>query len=92
MRSYHYSVYADDDVSPFYLFFQVKEASAALQKTTQQVQKLVQMVTKPLPGSPLLRSPVQPPSQSGEHTCYMHHACVKVLCMYVCMYVGTNHV
>ncbi|KAE8288857.1 Histone-lysine N-methyltransferase SETDB1-B [Larimichthys crocea] len=42
----------------------VKEASAALQKTTQQVQKLAQMVSKP-PGAPLLRPPPQSPSQSG---------------------------
>lgn len=52
-----------------YLFWQVKEASAALQKTTQQVQKLAQMVSKP-PGAPLLRPPPQSPSQSGEHTCF----------------------
>ena len=51
-------------------FFQVKEASTAIQKTSQQVQKLVQMVSKPSPGAPLLRSPTQPPSQSGEHVCF----------------------
>ncbi|XP_042346358.1 histone-lysine N-methyltransferase SETDB1-B-like isoform X2 [Plectropomus leopardus] len=43
----------------------LKDASTALQKTTQQVQKLVQMVNKPSPGAPLLRSPTQPQSQSG---------------------------
>uniref|UniRef100_A0A671WXB2 [histone H3]-lysine(4) N-trimethyltransferase n=1 Tax=Sparus aurata TaxID=8175 RepID=A0A671WXB2_SPAAU len=35
-----------------------------------QVQKLVQMVSKPSPGAPLLRSPAQPSSQSGEHVCF----------------------
>ncbi|XP_022612444.1 histone-lysine N-methyltransferase SETDB1 isoform X2 [Seriola dumerili] len=43
----------------------LKEASAALQKTSHQVQKLVQMVNKPSPGTQLLRSPGHPPSQSG---------------------------
>ncbi|KAM3615143.1 uncharacterized protein V6R79_024033 [Siganus canaliculatus] len=42
-----------------------KETSAALQKTSQQVHKLVQMVSKPSTGAPLLRSPTQPPSQSS---------------------------
>uniref|UniRef100_A0A3Q3X063 [histone H3]-lysine(4) N-trimethyltransferase n=1 Tax=Mola mola TaxID=94237 RepID=A0A3Q3X063_MOLML len=42
------------------------EAFTALQKTSQQVQKLVQMVSKHSPGAPSLRSPGQPPSQSGE--------------------------
>ncbi|XP_032374947.1 histone-lysine N-methyltransferase SETDB1-B isoform X3 [Etheostoma spectabile] len=41
----------------------LKEVSTALQKTSQQVQKLVQIVNKPSVGGPLLRSPSQPPSQ-----------------------------
>uniref|UniRef100_A0A8C2XL39 [histone H3]-lysine(4) N-trimethyltransferase n=1 Tax=Cyclopterus lumpus TaxID=8103 RepID=A0A8C2XL39_CYCLU len=41
---------------------------SSLQKTSQQVQKLVQMVSKPSTGAPLLRSPSKPPSQSGEQT------------------------
>ncbi|XP_044215646.1 histone-lysine N-methyltransferase SETDB1-B isoform X2 [Thunnus albacares] len=45
----------------------LKETSTALQKTSQQVQKLVQMVSKTSPGAPLLRSPAQPPAQSGVH-------------------------
>ena len=52
----------------FYLFCQLKEASAALQKTSQQVQKLVQMVNKPSSGVSLLRPPGQFSSQSGEYT------------------------
>uniref|UniRef100_A0A087XFK2 [histone H3]-lysine(4) N-trimethyltransferase n=1 Tax=Poecilia formosa TaxID=48698 RepID=A0A087XFK2_POEFO len=38
---------------------QLNEASAVLQKTTQQVQKLVQIVTKPSSASPLIRTAVQ---------------------------------
>uniref|UniRef100_A0A7N8WVI3 [histone H3]-lysine(4) N-trimethyltransferase n=1 Tax=Mastacembelus armatus TaxID=205130 RepID=A0A7N8WVI3_9TELE len=38
----------------------VKETSAALQKTTHQVQKLVQMVNKAPPGTAVIRSSVQP--------------------------------
>uniref|UniRef100_A0A087XFB0 SET domain bifurcated histone lysine methyltransferase 1b n=1 Tax=Poecilia formosa TaxID=48698 RepID=A0A087XFB0_POEFO len=37
----------------------LNEASAVLQKTTQQVQKLVQIVTKPSSASPLIRTAVQ---------------------------------
>lgn len=62
-----YSLCAGDDLCPVYLFCQLKEASVALQKTTQQVQKLVQMVNKPSSGTSLLRSPGQPQTQSGEH-------------------------
>ena len=51
-----------------YLFDQLKEASTALQKTSQQVQKLAQMVSKPSPGAPLLRSPSQLSSPPGEQT------------------------
>uniref|UniRef100_A0A3Q3X057 [histone H3]-lysine(4) N-trimethyltransferase n=1 Tax=Mola mola TaxID=94237 RepID=A0A3Q3X057_MOLML len=43
----------------------INSAFTALQKTSQQVQKLVQMVSKHSPGAPSLRSPGQPPSQSG---------------------------
>ncbi|XP_026173552.1 histone-lysine N-methyltransferase SETDB1-B [Mastacembelus armatus] len=43
----------------------VKETSAALQKTTHQVQKLVQMVNKAPPGTAVIRSSVQPSVQSG---------------------------
>nr|XP_046256686.1 histone-lysine N-methyltransferase SETDB1-B isoform X2 [Scatophagus argus] len=43
----------------------VKEASAALQKTSHQVQKLAQMVNKHSTITSLLRSPLQPSSQSG---------------------------
>ncbi|XP_022073445.1 histone-lysine N-methyltransferase SETDB1-B [Acanthochromis polyacanthus] len=39
----------------------LKEASAALQKSSQQVHKLVQMVSKPSAGAPLVR-PAGPPS------------------------------
>uniref|UniRef100_A0AAQ4RRI9 [histone H3]-lysine(4) N-trimethyltransferase n=1 Tax=Gasterosteus aculeatus aculeatus TaxID=481459 RepID=A0AAQ4RRI9_GASAC len=45
-------------------YFDLNEASSVLQKTTQQLQKLVQLVSKPSPGAPLLRSPSHPPSQS----------------------------
>uniref|UniRef100_A0A672YF49 [histone H3]-lysine(4) N-trimethyltransferase n=1 Tax=Sphaeramia orbicularis TaxID=375764 RepID=A0A672YF49_9TELE len=63
----------DDDViavgcyyfCPGFVLFQLKDASAALQKSTQQVQKLVQMVHKPTPGAALIRSTTQPPAQSG---------------------------
>ncbi|PWA23917.1 hypothetical protein CCH79_00010822 [Gambusia affinis] len=44
---------------------QLNEASAVLQKTTQQVQKLVQIVTKPSSGSPLIRTAVQSVVQPG---------------------------
>ncbi|XP_040923578.1 histone-lysine N-methyltransferase SETDB1-B [Betta splendens] len=41
-----------------------KDVSTALQKITQQVQSLTQMVNKPSAGTSLLRSPGQPPAQS----------------------------
>lgn len=68
-RSALLSVNADDDVRLLYLFCQVSEAYTALQKTTEQVQKLAKLVNKHSPGAPALRSPTQPPSQSGEWTC-----------------------
>ncbi|XP_041844375.1 histone-lysine N-methyltransferase SETDB1-B [Melanotaenia boesemani] len=43
----------------------LKEASTVLQKTSQQVQKLVQIVAKPSPGAPLVRPLTQPSAQSG---------------------------
>ncbi|KAF7663620.1 hypothetical protein LDENG_00205390 [Lucifuga dentata] len=43
-----------------------KEASTALQRTTQQVQKLVHVVNKTPLSAPLLRSPTQLPGQSGS--------------------------
>ncbi|XP_014849561.1 PREDICTED: histone-lysine N-methyltransferase SETDB1 [Poecilia mexicana] len=43
----------------------LNEASAVLQKTTQQVQKLVQIVTKPSSASPLIRTAVQSVVQPG---------------------------
>lgn len=61
-------MYSYVDECFIYIFFQLKDVSTALQKTSQQVQKLVQMVSKPSPGASLLRSPGQPPTQSGEHT------------------------
>uniref|UniRef100_A0A3Q0RLK7 [histone H3]-lysine(4) N-trimethyltransferase n=1 Tax=Amphilophus citrinellus TaxID=61819 RepID=A0A3Q0RLK7_AMPCI len=42
----------------------LKDASTALQKSSQQVQKLVQMVNKPSPAVPLLRPPAQPSAHS----------------------------
>lgn len=45
--------------------YQASEALAALHKTSQQVQKLAEIVSKGPPGAPLLRSPAQPLSQSG---------------------------
>uniref|UniRef100_A0A3B5MX31 [histone H3]-lysine(4) N-trimethyltransferase n=1 Tax=Xiphophorus couchianus TaxID=32473 RepID=A0A3B5MX31_9TELE len=42
--------------------FSLNEASAVLQKTTQQVQKLVQIVAKPSSVSPLIRTAVQSPN------------------------------
>ncbi|CAN9513636.1 unnamed protein product [Ophioblennius macclurei] len=44
---------------------EIKETSAALQKTTQQVQKLIHMVTKPSAATALLRAPLQTALQSG---------------------------
>ncbi|KAM9851535.1 histone-lysine N-methyltransferase SETDB1-B-like [Aulostomus maculatus] len=47
----------------------LKETSTALQKTSQQVQKLVHMVTKGSQGTSLLRSSAQPPpTSSGIHS------------------------
>lgn len=91
-EGYHCSVYADadEDVCPVYLFCQVKEASAALQKTTQQVQKLVQMVTKPSTGGPLLRSPAQLSSQSGEHMLHASYLCQSVYILYIYNIFDTN--
>ncbi|XP_017280610.1 histone-lysine N-methyltransferase SETDB1-B isoform X2 [Kryptolebias marmoratus] len=43
----------------------LKEASAVLQKTSQQVQKLALMVSKPSAGPQLIRSPAQPSAQSA---------------------------
>uniref|UniRef100_A0A671X104 [histone H3]-lysine(4) N-trimethyltransferase n=1 Tax=Sparus aurata TaxID=8175 RepID=A0A671X104_SPAAU len=43
-------------------YFLMGKASAAIHKTSQQVQKLVQMVSKPSPGAPLLRSPGSVPA------------------------------
>ncbi|KAI4811655.1 hypothetical protein KUCAC02_014534 [Chaenocephalus aceratus] len=43
----------------------LKDASTALQKTSQQVQKLVHIVTKPSLNAALQRSPLKPPPQSG---------------------------
>ncbi|KAL3065397.1 hypothetical protein OYC64_015549 [Pagothenia borchgrevinki] len=42
----------------------LKDAWTALQKTSQQVQKLSQIVTKPSPNAAWQRSPSKPPSQS----------------------------
>uniref|UniRef100_A0A672GD29 [histone H3]-lysine(4) N-trimethyltransferase n=1 Tax=Salarias fasciatus TaxID=181472 RepID=A0A672GD29_SALFA len=56
----------DDDVIAVGCCKSNKETSAALQKTTQQVQKLYHMVTKPSAVTPLLRSPTQPAGQSCE--------------------------
>ena len=64
----------------FIYFCQLKEASAALQKTSQQVQKLVQLVNKPSPCAPLHRSPGQPPSQTGDNT----HSSGSVEASYLC--------
>ncbi|KAM4601093.1 histone-lysine N-methyltransferase SETDB1-B [Polymixia lowei] len=44
-----------------------KEASVALQKSSQQVHKLVKIVSRTPPAAPLLRSPTQPPAPSGVH-------------------------
>ncbi|XP_053699897.1 histone-lysine N-methyltransferase SETDB1-B isoform X1 [Synchiropus splendidus] len=44
----------------------LKEASTALQKTSQQVQKLVHMVTKTTPVATLLRSPNQTSAQQAS--------------------------
>uniref|UniRef100_A0A672Y6Q3 [histone H3]-lysine(4) N-trimethyltransferase n=1 Tax=Sphaeramia orbicularis TaxID=375764 RepID=A0A672Y6Q3_9TELE len=55
-----------DYFCPGFVLFQLKDASAALQKSTQQVQKLVQMVHKPTPGAALIRSTTQPPAQSAS--------------------------
>lgn len=54
--------------APFSYSFQANETFAVLQKTSQQVQKLAHMVNKHSPGAPSLRSPVQPPTQSGKQT------------------------
>ncbi|XP_074540238.1 histone-lysine N-methyltransferase SETDB1-B isoform X2 [Halichoeres trimaculatus] len=43
----------------------VKDASAALEKSSQQVQKLVQMISKPSAGVPLIRPATQPTSVLG---------------------------
>ncbi|KAF3839702.1 hypothetical protein F7725_018419 [Dissostichus mawsoni] len=43
----------------------LKDTFTALQKASQQVQKLVQIVTKPSTNAALQRSPSKPPSQSG---------------------------
>lgn len=61
-------------VIPFPGFYhQLKEASAVLQKTTQQVQNLSLMVAKPSQGTPLIRSPVQPSAPPGEPTRWSVH-------------------
>lgn len=54
---------------------QASEALAALHKTSQQVQKLAEIVSKGPPGAPLLRSPTQPLSQSGEFV-HIHLLCI----------------
>uniref|UniRef100_A0A672GBT9 [histone H3]-lysine(4) N-trimethyltransferase n=1 Tax=Salarias fasciatus TaxID=181472 RepID=A0A672GBT9_SALFA len=56
----------DDDVIAVGCCKSNKETSAALQKTTQQVQKLYHMVTKPSAVTPLLRSPTQPAGLQGS--------------------------
>ncbi|XP_041650016.1 histone-lysine N-methyltransferase SETDB1-B [Cheilinus undulatus] len=43
----------------------VKDASAALQKTSQQVEKLAHLINKPSLAAPSIRSPTQPTSQTG---------------------------
>ncbi|CAJ1062348.1 histone-lysine N-methyltransferase SETDB1-B [Xyrichtys novacula] len=43
----------------------VKDTSAAIEKTSQQVQKLVHMISKPSTAASLIRSPTQPSSQTG---------------------------
>ncbi|XP_033983796.1 histone-lysine N-methyltransferase SETDB1-B isoform X1 [Trematomus bernacchii] len=43
----------------------LNEAATALQKTSQQVQKLIHIVTKPSPNAALQRSPSKPPPHSG---------------------------
>ena len=50
----------DVDPSPL-LLGQFKDASTVLQKTTQQVHKLVRIVGKTSPVAPQLRSSIQPP-------------------------------
>uniref|UniRef100_A0A7N6BBL4 [histone H3]-lysine(4) N-trimethyltransferase n=1 Tax=Anabas testudineus TaxID=64144 RepID=A0A7N6BBL4_ANATE len=54
----------NDDGRPVYLCFQLKDVSTALQKTSQQVQKLAQMVNKPSPGPAPAVFVSQGPSQS----------------------------
>lgn len=80
-----------------YLFYQLNEASAALQKTSQQVQKLVNMAHKPSPGVSLLRSPGQPPFQSGEHAlkiirCIFLLGSIIYLKVKVCVHLSTLQV
>lgn len=57
----------------FFLLKQLKEASAVLQKTTHQVQKLVQIVTKSPASAALLRSPTQLSVPSSEETLMIIH-------------------
>lgn len=57
----------DYDVYVLYFLWQLKETSAVLQKTSHQVHKLVQIISRSSPGGPLLRPPAQSSAQSGEH-------------------------
>uniref|UniRef100_A0A8C5GF11 [histone H3]-lysine(4) N-trimethyltransferase n=1 Tax=Gouania willdenowi TaxID=441366 RepID=A0A8C5GF11_GOUWI len=57
----------DDDVIAVGCCKLLKDTSAALQKTSQQVQKLVHIVNKSSSNTHLLRSPAHTPAQPGEH-------------------------
>lgn len=71
-----------------YFPFQTNEVLAALQKTSQQVQNLTQIVNKSPSGAPSVRPPTQPLLQSGK--CVIN-CCKRLFCSnlnFLSCYVG----
>lgn len=75
-----------------YFPFQANEVLAALQKTSQQVQNLTQIVNKSPSGAPSVRPPTQPLLQSGKcvSVCAIN-CCKRLFCSnlnFLSCYVG----